>query len=373
VRKILFILLCLIIIVKNIFAYENYLWVTRLSLTNKERVDDLCQFLNKGNIDNVFLQLVGRGEAFYKSDILDISEEIDYREENFAPFEYFLSKLNPGKVKIHIWINALYVWSKRTQPQNPGHIFYNKDSFVMNKYGENILDYNIDKLKTMGIDGYFLDPSEPQTQDYIKSVVNEILKKYGEKIDGIHLDFIRYPSPEFRYNYYSVRNFIEKYDFNPLKLKDNDTAKLSMWDKWCESKVTDIVEDTKKILTNHKEKKIILSVAVKPDYREARVRYSQNWVEWIDKKLVDYCIIMSYANSFQTYTDYLNQSGLSFRKKFIIPGIGIYLKGKTIDLKESYYTKYEKFPGNAYFSYDYLAEHNLLDDFIKNLPKYKEQ
>jgi uncharacterized lipoprotein YddW (UPF0748 family) len=128
----------------------------------------------------------------------------------------------------------------------------------------------------------------------------------------------------------------------------------------------------KKILSKNKEKKVYFTVAVKADYREARVKYSQNWIKWIDEEIVDYCVLMSYANSFNGFVKYVAQTGLDIRKKRIIPGIGLYLKGDKIDLKESYYTKYEKFPGNAYFSYDYLAEHNLLEDFIKALPKDKE-
>ena len=45
-------------------------------------------------------------------------------------------------------------------------------------------------VKKIGDDG-FMDPEKPQTATYIADICEEIVKKYD--IDGIHLDYIRYP------------------------------------------------------------------------------------------------------------------------------------------------------------------------------------
>lgn len=38
---------------------------------------------------------------------------------------------------------------------------------------------------------WYLDPGNPQTDNYLASIVREIVSRYD--IDGIHLDYIRYP------------------------------------------------------------------------------------------------------------------------------------------------------------------------------------
>ncbi|MCK7484412.1 MAG: family 10 glycosylhydrolase [Bacillus subtilis] len=40
--------------------------------------------------------------------------------------------------------------------------------------------------------GYFLDPANPQVQQYLLNILAEIANNY--EVDGINIDYIRYPA-----------------------------------------------------------------------------------------------------------------------------------------------------------------------------------
>src|SRR5262249_46838742 len=48
------------------------------------------------------------------------------------------------------------------------------------------------------VEGLYLSPVTAESQDYTASVIREIVEK--DPVDGIHFDYIRYPSAEFDYS-----------------------------------------------------------------------------------------------------------------------------------------------------------------------------
>ena len=48
------------------------------------------------------------------------------------------------------------------------------------------------------VEGLYLSPVSPESAAYTTSVVRDIAKRYD--IDGVHLDYIRYPTSDFDYS-----------------------------------------------------------------------------------------------------------------------------------------------------------------------------
>lgn len=44
---------------------------------------------------------------------------------------------------------------------------------------------------------WFLDPGNPAVKDYLRALVGEVVSKYD--VDGIHLDYVRYPDNAMRF------------------------------------------------------------------------------------------------------------------------------------------------------------------------------
>ena len=45
------------------------------------------------------------------------------------------------------------------------------------------------------VEGYYLSPSIPEVGDHLEAVVRELVRSY--RIDGLHFDFVRYPSRQW--------------------------------------------------------------------------------------------------------------------------------------------------------------------------------
>jgi hypothetical protein len=87
-------------------------------------------------------------------------------------------------MEVHAWINMVNVKSGDSPLPitNPPHIAISRPEWVR-KYleGNNI--------------SYWLDVGFPEVRDYLRNICIEIVKNYD--VDGIHLDYIRYPGIDF--------------------------------------------------------------------------------------------------------------------------------------------------------------------------------
>jgi uncharacterized lipoprotein YddW (UPF0748 family) len=56
---------------------------------------------------------------------------------------------------------------------------------------------------------------------------------------------------------------------------------------------------------NNFSKQIKLSVAVKPDIYEAKVRWNQNWDYWLNNDFVDFVVVMNYFSDMESFSNNL--------------------------------------------------------------------
>jgi len=59
-------------------------------------------------------------------------------------------------------------------------------------------DFTGQKMPNDILEGAYLEPGIPQVQNYLFNIIMDIVINYD--IDGIHLDYIRYPDMQFGYN-----------------------------------------------------------------------------------------------------------------------------------------------------------------------------
>ena len=52
----------------------RYLWVVRNTLTTKNSIDRMIQFATLNRFNHIMVQVRGRGDAYYKSDIVAKSD-----------------------------------------------------------------------------------------------------------------------------------------------------------------------------------------------------------------------------------------------------------------------------------------------------------
>ena len=164
------------------------LWITRHSMINKNSIESALLFAYESNFDIVFLQIRGRGDAFYDSDIVNKNINIS---NTFNPLEYAVKLGHALGLEIHVWINCYIIWSDNMPPLDREHLFYTNPLWTETDiYGK--MDFRIDLAtpKSPSWEGIFLSPMHQEVNQYLREVIKEIYEQYN--IDGIHLDYIRY-------------------------------------------------------------------------------------------------------------------------------------------------------------------------------------
>ena len=92
----------------NSFNYQC-LWVVRDALQSRKSIDDLINFASEKNINDLFVQVRGRGDALYKSQMIPRSQLLPSNE--FDPLSYLLHNIKGKGIKVHAWVNVYLIWS----------------------------------------------------------------------------------------------------------------------------------------------------------------------------------------------------------------------------------------------------------------------
>jgi len=80
------------------------MWVVRDHIISKEKIDTVLEFAKKNNYNHLFVQIRGRGDAYYKSQLVPRSHLLT--KTDFDPLAYILIKGHETNIKIHAWFNV---------------------------------------------------------------------------------------------------------------------------------------------------------------------------------------------------------------------------------------------------------------------------
>ena len=255
----------------------------------------------QSNYDIVFVQVRGRGYAFYDSNIVPKHPKI---EPGFDPLEYTLRLSAALGLEVHAWMNSYILWSSESPPIDPQHLYHtHKDWTEANIHGKTDSQIKLSEPQSPQWEGIYLSPTHPDVNSYLLSVYSEIIDKYN--IDGIHLDYIRFQDEIYGYNKNGMAVFDSLYNINPRDIvrgiistrfgwsqKFVDSMYVA-WDQFRRDAVTNLVRGVYQT-TQKTDKKIVLSAAVKPNLGDAHHRWYQEWDKWVQDGIVDFVVPMNY-------------------------------------------------------------------------------
>lgn len=144
----------------------------------KRELTTILDDLKKYNFNTVFFQARTRGEVLYQSAVEPMSSVVATPkpgQSKFDPLAFAIEECHKRGISCHAWV-VTYPLGGNKQVQGLGQ------RSVTRKNPSIALKYKNE---------WFLDPGNPQTDDYLLSMVNEIVTNYD--VDGIHFDYIRYP------------------------------------------------------------------------------------------------------------------------------------------------------------------------------------
>lgn len=353
-------------------AFARGVWVSVYSgksvLYAKEGVDNLIGQCKKAKINEIYLQFFQSGNAYYDSKICDKSKyNAMVKASGMDTLDLLLREAGENNIKVFAWVNVLSLGK-------------NDKADILNKFGNSILtrDQYLRPSKNesnMEMDKYylredqiFLEPGDPRIEEYILTIINEIINRYP-LISGVHLDYVRYPSPvpfmpgsrfkkfglTYGYGAKNLERFKDKTGLNPLDQLNNEDEYLA-WDNWKRRQVTDLVRKISN-LVKVKSADLLVSCAVIPLTERAYSNAFQDWSAWLEEGLIDYAVLMAYTKDNQ-FAKEVVKSALGHRGKGkIYIGIGVFLMKNSPDLFFNQYRMITNLnpDGVVFFSIDDLT------------------
>ena len=139
------------------------------------------------NFNTVFFQVRSNGTVIYPSKIETFSPYFKGKPDEFPdydPLAFAVKTAHSLGLEIHAWVNVFRCFSgKDNQLLNyPQHIAVQHKNWIVEYFNE-------------GKKSYWLDPGLPEVRNYLISLLKEMVENY--KIDGINLDYLRYPGRFF--------------------------------------------------------------------------------------------------------------------------------------------------------------------------------
>lgn len=313
-------------------AEARALWVTRWDYSSVADVETLVANAAGAGFNIVLFQVRGTADAYYASNLEPWAARLTGTlggDPGWDPLQTAVDAAHAHGIELHAYINVYPVWSrsKNDTPQemappesaDPEHLFWT----LSHRYDPydvwRITDSSMEPTSLYGTGYLWPSPAVDEVEGRVVAVARD-LTRYA--VDGIHLDLVRYPGPEYSYD-----------PFTEAALGETQLPRA----EWQQRRVTELVTRiyAEAILPRPD---VWLSAAVWPVYQnhwgwtctEGYSDLYQDSQGWMEGGAIDAILPMIYPvdvlNSPETFTpdqfsvltsDFLNHDG----GRHVLPGI----------------------------------------------------
>jgi len=294
------------------------LWVVRTSIRTPEAIDKLVEEAADNGFNTLVVQVRGRGDALYLSQLEPRSEILRGQSEDFDPLGYLLQKAKARNLRVHAWINTLLVHMANGQPPT-GHVLARHPEWAMvpsrlasplygakAKSPESLARIGaVIKKRGEATEGFYLDPAEPSVRQFLAQVCSDLASRYA--VDGLHVDYLRYPNPDFGFGRTALDSFRDEIDKNlkPAMRKRMSKAFAKnrlcyteqfprQWDSFRRQQVTQLLKQVRRSVKAQRPE-IRLTAAVTGDSQVGFDQKFQDWKLWMEEDLLDGLCPMAYT------------------------------------------------------------------------------
>jgi uncharacterized lipoprotein YddW (UPF0748 family) len=258
---------------------------------------DLFDKLKSAGINVVYFETNNAGFTMYPSKMASQNPET----LGWDPFGTALAEARKRKMEFHAWFWIFNVGNAKHNPiigkeaDYPGPVLTSHD-FTW------ALTSSTGSLLPPKQFEYWLDPSNPDCRRYCKDLIVEVMNTY--KVDGIQLDYIRYPfnnkGSEMGFNWLARQKFERE---TGLSLDRMDDETRQMWVHWKAAQITSFVKEVSDLI-RPMQPGIRISAAVYAFPRRMRVNaIQQEWETWVANGWVDTINPMTYVAVPKEFTE----------------------------------------------------------------------
>jgi uncharacterized lipoprotein YddW (UPF0748 family) len=288
-----------------------------------EKIGVVLDNLKRVGIDTVFLETYYHGMTIFPSETLKSYGLVQQRPEfaNTDVLQSWVQEAHKRNMKVHVWFQTFYVGNEAVSPI-PKLLKTKYPQWLNRQYWFASSD-EVQPSKAEHL-GYFLDPANPEVQEFLMKLLKEITCNYD--VDGINIDYIRYPlcstpnsadflSTSWGYTKYAIDEFQKCYGISPLEIATSN-PNWYKWESYRRDKVTGFVEklgDLKTIRPN-----MMISAVVFPDRNQSAIVKLQDWAKWGQRGYLD------------AFTPLFLSSNIDFTEKYLRDMMAV--KGQNVKL-----------------------------------------
>ena len=238
-------------------TFDKALWVVRDKTATARGVEELVADAVTRGIRDLVVQVRGRGDAYYRSDLEPRAEGLV--DPTFDPLGALVRQGAATAVRIHAWGNVFFVWShpQRELPRSARHVVRAHPERLLRPDGVRYLD----PAGGSDWEGIYVDPADADARAHTLAVFEDIVHRYP--VDGFNYDYVRYPEVAYASSPDDHRH------------------------------VTALVAESAARLRAARPG-VIISADVFPDPSVAREKVLQRWTEWAAAGWVDLLCPMAY-------------------------------------------------------------------------------
>lgn len=263
------------------------MWVTRFDYKTPEDIERIAEACKLAGCNTILFQVRGNGTAFYRSSYEPWAEQFNFSDPGFDPLDVAVKAAHDRGLLLQAWVNVLPAWWGTEPPREARQLYNKKPEWAW---------YDKSGKRQPLADKFYvsLNPCLPEVREYLVEVLEDIVGRYP--IDGLHLDYIRYPNepaggiarPE---DYPRDARTLARFQ---AETGQTPEAAPEEWNRWRTEQLTELVRGIRRMVDSNKPY-IDVTAAVGPVPEDARSRHFQDVRTWIDEGLVDAVFPMNYT------------------------------------------------------------------------------
>jgi uncharacterized lipoprotein YddW (UPF0748 family) len=369
------------------------LWVTRSSLTSADAIEAMVRSAASSGFNTLLVQVRGRGDAFYASRFEPRAEALAGAPAAFDPLALVIARAHARGIRVHAWVNVDVASSGTLLPTARTHLVYAHPEWLMvpKPLAFELARIDPKSPEYLGrlarwthaqsdlIEGIYLSPIHPGAVAHLAAVVDDLVSQYD--LDGVHLDYVRYPSSEFDYSRGALTAFRdaiageltpeERARYGARDITDLvglTEVRAAEWADFRRSRLNTLVMRLRTAVKTRKPG-VVLSAAVYPDPAEANGVRLQDWRMWLDNRLIDVVCPMAYTPDATIFASQIASVRRLATGSPVWAGIGAYRLSTAQTVENIETARRLGADGIVLFSYDSLTRPGTGLDYLSSVAR----
>jgi len=367
------------------------LWVVRTTLTSPASIETMVDAAKSGGFNTLIVQVRGRGDAYFQRGIEPRPAALA-SQPAFDPLAVTIARAHDAGLQVHAWINVNLVAGATDLPSARDHVVYRHPEWLMvpRALADDLSRVDPRSPEFIGrlaryvrsrpaeLEGLYLSPIPSAAAAYTTSVVRDIAERYA--IDGVHFDYIRYPTQDFDYSRDTMTAFRGSVagDLSPDDRRRYDARAAAgdpllyplafpeRWRLFRTARLTALVSALRDAVRAARPSALV-SVAVTPSPTEAAAWYFQDWRGWIDGGLVDVVCPMAYTTDTVAFASEIATVRQAAGRHPVWAGIGAYRLSPDQIAENVRSARRVGAGGVILFSYDSLTDSTRAPGYLSQL------